>query len=573
MNEYQREKFKQTNEVDLAYGVPGLGRFRVNVFQQRGTIGVVFRVIPFKIQSIEQLMLPKVLEKMAGEQRGLILVTGTTGSGKSTTLAAMIDHINATETCHIMTIEDPIEFLIRDKRSIVNQREVGVDTMSFGQALKSALRQDPDVILVGEMRDLETIETALTAAETGHLVMSTLHTLDATETINRIISAFPPYQQKQVRLQLGSVLRGVISQRLVPRADGKGRVPAIEVLLCTTRVREMIEDKDRTKEIPDAISQGHVSYGMQTFDQSLMGLLKAGAHHLRGGAAAGHQPGRLRAARLRHQRHLRLEVGRLRAAGRAGRGRPPRRPRRPVPPGRRRRSQSQPLGRVQPSRPAAPRPEGPSLGARPAAMTTSRSSGSRGRGRKPGRADEPPRERARALALRLPRLRARTEAELRARLARAELGDEADGVVAWLRGLGYLDDVALARARARSLTAPGKLGPRGAERRLAAAGVGRDRGPARRWPRRWPRCRAARRPAAALLAERRAAGRPARPGWTSGRGPGWPASSWGAASRARRWRRRWAASTTGSWTSPDLPRRAPPGGCGSRGSALCSAPS
>jgi len=275
MNEFQKEKFKQTNEVDLAYGVPGLGRFRVNIFQQRGTVGGVFRVIPFKIQTIEQLMLPKVIEKLAGDQRGLILVTGTTGSGKSTTLAAMIDHINATETCHIMTIEDPIEFLIRDKRSIVNQREVGVDTMSFGQALKSALRQDPDVILVGEMRDLETIETALTAAETGHLVMSTLHTLDATETINRIISAFPPYQQKQVRLQLGSVLRGVVSQRLVPRADGRGRVPAIEVLLTTARVRELVEDKDRTKEIPDAIAQGNVSYGMQTFDQSLMGLLKS----------------------------------------------------------------------------------------------------------------------------------------------------------------------------------------------------------------------------------------------------------------------------------------------------------
>ncbi|HET7825842.1 MAG TPA: PilT/PilU family type 4a pilus ATPase, partial [Anaeromyxobacter sp.] len=196
MNDYQKEKFKQTNEVDLAYGVPGLGRFRVNIFQQRGTLGVVLRVIPFKIQTIEQLMLPKVLEKVAAEQRGLVLVTGTTGSGKSTTLAAMIDHVNATETCHIMTIEDPIEFLIRDKRSIVNQREVGVDTMSFGQALKSALRQDPDVILVGELRDLETIVTALTAAETGHLVFSTLHTLDATETVNRIISAFPPYQQK-----------------------------------------------------------------------------------------------------------------------------------------------------------------------------------------------------------------------------------------------------------------------------------------------------------------------------------------------------------------------------------------
>jgi twitching motility protein PilT len=275
MNDFQKEKFKQTNEVDLAYGVPGLGRFRVNIFQQRGTIGGVFRVIPFKIQSIEQLLLPKIIEKVAGEQRGLVLVTGTTGSGKSTTLAAMIDFINANETCHIMTIEDPIEFLIRDKRSIVNQREVGVDTMSFSQALKSALRQDPDVILVGEMRDLETIETALTAAETGHLVMSTLHTLDATETINRIISAFPPYQQKQVRLQLGSVLKGVISQRLVPRADGRGRVPAIEVLLATTRVRELVEDKDRTKEIPDAIAQGHTAYGMQTFDQSLMWLLKS----------------------------------------------------------------------------------------------------------------------------------------------------------------------------------------------------------------------------------------------------------------------------------------------------------
>jgi len=274
MNEFQKEKFKNTNEVDLAYGVPGLGRFRVNVFQQRGTIGAVLRVIPFKVLSIKDLLLPPVLEKVAIEERGLILVTGTTGSGKSTTLAAMIDHINAVETNHIMTIEDPIEFLIRDKRSIVNQREVGVDTMSFSQALKSALRQDPDVILVGEMRDLETIETALTAAETGHLVMSTLHTLDATETINRIISVFPPYQQKQVRLQLAATLKAVVSQRLVARADGKGRVAAVEILKATARVRELIEDKDRTKEIPDAIAQGHLTYGMQTFDQSLMSLVK-----------------------------------------------------------------------------------------------------------------------------------------------------------------------------------------------------------------------------------------------------------------------------------------------------------
>ena len=273
MNDFQKEKFKQTNEVDLAYGVPGLGRFRVNVFQQRGAIGAVLRVIPFKVLTIRELQLPPVLEKVCMEERGLILVTGTTGSGKSTTLAAMIDHINANETNHIMTVEDPIEFFIRDKRSIVNQREVGVDTMSFSQALKSALRQDPDVILVGEMRDLETIETALTAAETGHLVMSTLHTQDATETINRIISVFPPYQQKQVRMQLASVLKAVVSQRLIPRADGKGRVAAVEILKATARVKELIEDKDRTKEIPEAIAQGHQSYGMQTFDQSLMELV------------------------------------------------------------------------------------------------------------------------------------------------------------------------------------------------------------------------------------------------------------------------------------------------------------
>src|SRR6195256_1867123 len=274
MNDYQKDKFKAQNELDLAYGVPGLGRFRVNVFQQRGTIGVVLRVIPFKIATIDQLLLPKVLEKVAGEQRGLILVTGTTGSGKSTTLAAMVNQTKTKEPCHIMTIEDPIEFLIRDKRSIVNQREVGVDTLSFSQALKSALRQDPDVILVGEMRDLETIETALTAAETGHLVLSTLHTLDATETIARIVSAFPPHQQKQVRLQLGSVLKGVVSQRLVPRADGKGRGAAVEVLVANSRIREMIEDKERTKEITQAISQSYTTYGMQTFDQSLMMLFK-----------------------------------------------------------------------------------------------------------------------------------------------------------------------------------------------------------------------------------------------------------------------------------------------------------
>ena len=274
MNPVQRTRFDGARECDLAYGIPGLGRFRVNVFQQRGTIGIVFRVIPFSVRSIEQLHLPKVVEAIAMEQRGLVLVTGTTGSGKSTTLAGMIDHINSNRTCHIITIEDPIEFLIRDRRSIVNQREIGVDTQTFADALRAALRQDPDVILVGEMRDFETIETAITAAETGHLVMSTLHTLDATETINRIISVFPPYQQKQVRLQLASILRAVISQRLVPRADGKGRVPAMEILISTARTRECISDKERTKELHDAISRGYTNYGMQTFDQSLMHLVK-----------------------------------------------------------------------------------------------------------------------------------------------------------------------------------------------------------------------------------------------------------------------------------------------------------
>ncbi len=273
MNSFQKEKFKEYNEIDMAYGVPGVGRFRVNVFQQRGSIGIVFRVIPFRIASTEELNLPKTVEKIAMERRGLILVTGTTGSGKSTTLASMIDFINARRTGHILTIEDPIEFLIRDKRCIVNQREVGVDTISFGQALRSALRQDPDVLLVGEMRDLETIETALSAAETGHLVLSTVHTLDATETVNRIISAFPPYQQKQIRLQLGAVIKGVVSQRLVPRVDGKGRVPACEVMIATSRIRDMVEHEEKTKEIKEAIQQGFVSYGMQTFDQSLMGLL------------------------------------------------------------------------------------------------------------------------------------------------------------------------------------------------------------------------------------------------------------------------------------------------------------
>jgi twitching motility protein PilT len=274
MNERQQARFEETREVDLAYGVPGLGRFRVNAFSQRGTISLVLRAIPYEIAGIDDLLLPPVLKKIANEKRGLILVTGATGSGKSTTLAAMIDFINNFRTEHIVTIEDPIEFLHRDKKSIINQREVGFDTDGFDIALKSALRQDPDVILVGEMRDQETIETALTAAETGHLVLSSLHTIDAAETINRIISVFPPFQQRQVRLQLSSVIRGIISQRLIPRADGKGRVPAVEVMVSTARTRELIDDKEKTKLLRDTIQQGFVSYGMQTFDQSLMSLVK-----------------------------------------------------------------------------------------------------------------------------------------------------------------------------------------------------------------------------------------------------------------------------------------------------------
>lgn len=275
MSARQKQKFKEDFEIDMAYSVPGLGRFRVNIFQQRGTVGMVLRVIPVKIMGIHDLQLPKILEQIAMERRGLILVTGTTGSGKSTSLAAMIDHVNSVRTEHVMTIEDPIEFLHRDKKSLINQREVEVDTHSFATALRSALRQDPDVILVGEMRDFETIEVALNAAETGHLVLSTLHTVDATETINRIISVFPPHQQKQIRLQLAAVLKAIVSMRLVPKKGGRGRVPAVEVLRNTPYIRECIENKEKTKLINSSIAQGTSQYGMQTFDQSLYNLLQA----------------------------------------------------------------------------------------------------------------------------------------------------------------------------------------------------------------------------------------------------------------------------------------------------------
>src|SRR3954462_10671886 len=276
MSARQKQKFKETTEIDMAYGVAGLGRFRVNIFQQRGNVGLVLRVIPTKIRALDELFLPKVVEQICDMPRGLVLVTGVTGSGKSTTLAAMVDRVNSSRAEHIVTIEDPIEFLHRDKKGYVNQREVGVDTPSFGAALRASLRQDPDVILVGEMRDLETIETALHAAETGHMVFSTLHTLDAVETINRIISVFPPPEQKQIRLQLAAVLRAVISQRLVKRVDTSGRVPAVEVLISTGYVRECIITPEKTRSIKEALAAGTSQYGMQTFDQSLYWLYTQG---------------------------------------------------------------------------------------------------------------------------------------------------------------------------------------------------------------------------------------------------------------------------------------------------------
>jgi twitching motility protein PilT len=276
MSNRQKQRFKEVSEVDIGYGVSGLGRFRANIFQQRGTVGIVIRVIPDKTRSIADLSLPPVIEKVGDEQRGLILVTGTTGSGKSTTLAAIIDRINSTRSGHIVTIEDPIEFLHRDKKSFITQREVDVDTRSFAEALRGALRQDPDVILVGEMRDHETIETALTAAETGHLVLSTLHTLDATETIMRIVSSFPPHQQKSVRIQLAGILKAVISMRLVRSGRGNGRVPAVEILRSTGFIRDCIVNEEKTSQIRDAIAAGTSQYGMQTFDQSLFHLHQSG---------------------------------------------------------------------------------------------------------------------------------------------------------------------------------------------------------------------------------------------------------------------------------------------------------
>jgi twitching motility protein PilT len=269
------DEFASEHEVDFSYSVPGACRFRVNAFRQRGAISIVCRAIPHVIRTVEELLLPPVISELAEEERGIILVTGTTGSGKSTTLAAMIDQINSSEAKHIVTIEDPIEFLHRDKRSVVNQREVGEDTHSFKRALRRVLRQDPDVILIGEMRDEETVQTALSAAETGHLVLSTLHTVDAPETVNRIIDFFPPHMHQQARAMLAGTLKGVVSQRLVRTADGRGRVATCEILRMTGRVRDMIVNPEETGKLTDAIAEG-TYYGMQTFDQALLTHVQAG---------------------------------------------------------------------------------------------------------------------------------------------------------------------------------------------------------------------------------------------------------------------------------------------------------
>jgi twitching motility protein PilT len=268
------DEYAQEHEVDFSYEIEGVARFRINAFQQRETTSMVCRAIPHRISTIEELALPVVVRELAEEERGIVLLTGTTGSGKSTTLAAMIDHMNHTMSKHIVTIEDPIEFVHTDKRSAINQREVGMDTASFKRALRRVLRQDPDVILVGEMRDEETVQTALSAAETGHLVLSTIHTVDATESINRMLDFFPPHQHQQARSMIAGTVKGVISQRLVPGADG-GRVAVCEILRMTGRVRDMILDPDQTGKLVEVITSG-AYYGMQTFDQALFGHVKAG---------------------------------------------------------------------------------------------------------------------------------------------------------------------------------------------------------------------------------------------------------------------------------------------------------
>lgn len=289
MSDKQILIFSEQNEIDFAYGVVGVGRFRVNIFRQRGSISIAMRQVVSKIPGFEELHLPPVIQQLAMEPRGLILVTGTTGSGKTTTLAAMIDYINQNVRRHIVTVEDPIEILHADSKSMINQREVGIDTRNYSTALKYVLRQDPDVIFIGEMRDLETVRTALTAAQTGHLVLSTLHTIDVSETINRIVDFFPLHQQKQVRILLAGSLRGIISQRLLLMADGHGRVPALELMVMTKRIRDLVLDADQTHKIQEAIREGDY-YGMQTFDQSLLSLYKEGLVTLQDAALVASNP-------------------------------------------------------------------------------------------------------------------------------------------------------------------------------------------------------------------------------------------------------------------------------------------
>jgi len=272
----RQKEFAEMKEADFALGVPGIGRFRVNAYQQRGTIAYAFRIVPFQAHTIAELNLPPVMEQIAAKPRGLVLVTGVTGSGKSTALAAMIQYINQHRSANIITIEDPIEFLHRDNKSHINQREVGTDTSSFAQALRRVLRQDPDILLVGEIRDLDTLDTAMKAADTGHLVFSTLHTTDATQTVNRILSFYRPHQQSEVRFLLASALEAVISLRLIPRVDKPGRVPATEILINTAAVRDNIRDMSKSLNIPELIKEGTVQYGMQSFDQSLMNWYKRG---------------------------------------------------------------------------------------------------------------------------------------------------------------------------------------------------------------------------------------------------------------------------------------------------------
>jgi twitching motility protein PilT len=288
-------QFETTSEGDFAYAIMGLGRFRVNAYRQRGSIGLVFRLVRSSARTFEDLALPDAVRRLADEQRGLVLVTGPTGSGKTTTLAAMIDHINRTRECHIVTIEDPIEVLHRDEVAAISQREVGFDTEGFLIALRSALREDPDVILVGEMRDFETVGTALSAAETGHLVLSTLHTVDCVETINRVVDFFPPNQQRQARITLAGALKGTICQRLVPTSDGSGRVPALEIMIVNGRIQQTIVDPSRGTDILQVIREGEY-YGMQTFDQALVNLLEQGVIDLRAATQASSNPHDLRVA-------------------------------------------------------------------------------------------------------------------------------------------------------------------------------------------------------------------------------------------------------------------------------------